>query len=925
MSCRTYYSRLSALIGHRRGFVTILLASLIALSSSAMSTAVASNGGSAAQLAIPGEWSGEFGPVAGMNATVWCLTEYAGGLVAGGEFTQADGEPLSHVAFWNGTSWSPLGAGLEGTVFALAVFGGELVAGGTFYQSGNTPLNYIARWDGTAWRALGTGLSGSVRALGVLDGSLYVGGDFSAAGGISAQSMARWDGSAWHAMGNGLSGGQSGFGVRALTVSGNTLIAGGFFTQSGATPVNRVAAWSGVAWTPVGNWTNDTVYSLVDFEGSLIAGSVVWQQDLGTWVNMIARLDNGAWTPLGTGSLLPPFSNAVRALTTFNGNLIASGLFPLAGGTAVSHIARWDGQAWIALGSGTNDNVVALAVHDGKLYAGGIFDQAGGIDVGHLASWDGVNWDDVGAITSGQPLNAPAWALSVYGGQLVAGGDFTKAGHTFAQHVALWDGASWHQLGAGLEGTVFALTVFNGDLIAAGNFYQSGSTAVPNIARWDGTAWRPLGLGVDGSVRAMVVSNGSLYVGGDFYYAGNVPAMNIARWDGSTWSGVGAGLGGSPNGLGVRALTLSGGQVIAGGFFVTSGSTLVNHVARLNGASWQAIGTWSDDAVYSLSSYGINLVAGSVVWVAGSGTWVNMMRLWSGAAWVPLGAGVLAPPFSNAVRAMAFYNDNLIASGVFPLAGGTAVGNIGRWDGQSWSPLGSGINDNAVAMTVVDDKLYVGGLFTRAGGRPSMYVARWTDNDGPVPVEVEDLKAVSTSGLVRLSWKLSDDATRLVGGVSVQRAESAEGPFTERTTSRLAPRRDMAFEDTSVAAGVDYWYRLVLALEAGGDVASGTVLVRAAVSSPRTALSTPREAGSGGQVELHFSIGSQHGLASLQIYDVRGNRLRTLVQSTLQPGEYSQTWDRRSDSGQHVGRGLYLARLRTGPASVTRKFVLLHH
>ena len=72
-------------------------------------------------------------------------------------------------------------------------------------------------------------------------------------------------------------------------------------------------------------------------------------------------------------------------------------------------------------------------------------------------------------------------------------------------------------------------------------------------------------------------------------------------------------------------------------------------------------------------------------------------------------------------------------------------------------------------------------------------------------------------------------------------------------------------------------------------------------------------------------VGSQHGPVSLQIYDVRGDRLRTLVQSVLQPGEYSQTWDRRADSGQHVGRGFYLVRLRTGPASLTRKFVLLHH
>ena len=44
--------------------------------------------------------------------------------------------------------------------------------------------------------------------------------------------------------------------------------------------------------------------------------------------------------------------------------LYVGGYFTAAGGTSANYIARWDGTAWSALGSGGNDFVGALAVLD---------------------------------------------------------------------------------------------------------------------------------------------------------------------------------------------------------------------------------------------------------------------------------------------------------------------------------------------------------------------------------------------------------------------------------------------------------------------------------------------------------------------------------------------------------------------------------
>jgi hypothetical protein len=59
-------------------------------------------------------------------------------------------------------------------------------------------------------------------------------------------------------------------------------------------------------------------------------------------------------------------------------NLYAGGYFSNAGGVPANHIAKWDGNAWSALGSGMNNAVRALAADGaGHLFVGGDFSLAG--------------------------------------------------------------------------------------------------------------------------------------------------------------------------------------------------------------------------------------------------------------------------------------------------------------------------------------------------------------------------------------------------------------------------------------------------------------------------------------------------------------------------------------------------------------------
>jgi hypothetical protein len=75
---------------------------------------------------------------------------------------------------------------------------------------------------------------------------------------------------------------------------------------------------------------------------------------------------------------------------------------------------------------------------------------------------------------------------------------------------------------------------------------------------------------------------------------------------------------------------------------------------------------------------------------------------------------------------------------------------------------------------------------------------------------------------------------------------------------------------------------------------------------------------------IRFTVGG--GKAQpvvLEIYDVRGRRLRSLERGSMDPGTYVRNWDGRDESGSPQASGIYFARLRVGTVSESKKLTLL--
>ncbi len=127
-----------------------------------------------------------------------------------------------------------------------------------------------------------------------------------------------------------------------------------------------------------------------------------------------------------------------------------------------------------------------------------------------------------------------------------------------------------------------------------------------------------------------------------------------------------------------------------------------------------------NNLVVALTSDAGNLYAGGGFTTAGEVS-ADYIAKWDGTSWSALGSGM-----NDWVSALTCDSaGNLYAGGWFTTAGGVPADYIAKWNGTSWAALGSGVDDSVWALSVRDNALFVGGYFTQAGGKDSRYIALW--------------------------------------------------------------------------------------------------------------------------------------------------------------------------------------------------------
>jgi hypothetical protein len=134
----------------------------------------------------------------------------------------------------------------------------------------------------------------------------------------------------------------------------------------------------------------------------------------------------------------------------------------------------------------------------------------------------------------------------------------------------------------------------------------------------------------------------------------------------------------------------------------------------------------ADSLVYSaVTDASGNLYIGGLFGAVGN-TLAASVAKWNGSSWSALGSGMDLPVYALAVAGNTVY-----AGGWFTMAGGTNANYIAQWDGTNWSPLSSGmgpmngLNGYVYALAVSGSDLYAGGYFSSAGGIGATNIAKW--------------------------------------------------------------------------------------------------------------------------------------------------------------------------------------------------------
>lgn len=189
------------------------------------------------------------------------------------------------------------------------------------------------------------------------------------------------------------------------------------------------------------------------------------------------------------------------------------------------------------------------------------------------------------------------------------------------------------------------------------------------------------------------------------------------------------------NNAGINSIIYSfleyGGKLLIAGSFTTLGDLSINRLAEYDGATtfsqFASVNNTINDMVKTggtaAGSTGDLYITGSFGNVAG--TSVTRIAKYDGNSWSGLGSGLNNYPEKITVDGS---GNVYVAGGRFTTAGGVTVNRIAKWNGSSWSALGSGLATNDQVNGLACDNngnLYMAGEFTSVSGVSVNYFAKW--------------------------------------------------------------------------------------------------------------------------------------------------------------------------------------------------------
>jgi hypothetical protein len=189
------------------------------------------------------------------------------------------------------------------------------------------------------------------------------------------------------------------------------------------------------------------------------------------------------------------------------------------------------------------------------------------------------------------------------------------------------------------------------------------------------------------------------------------------------------------------------------------------------------------------------------------------------------------------------------------------------------------------------------------------------------PVELSGFSAFFDGRCVNLSWVISSDD---LAGVDILRGKRGARSIEKINHARIEPE---VAGFTDCESGLSGWLEYsIRVFEINGKhsvFGPFEVFVEPAPIVSRIDRTYPNPFNP--TVRIAFEVGGAGARdVELTIFDVRGSKVATVVQSSMKPGRYKAEWNGTGDAGEAVGSGIYFCALEVdGSLEASTKLVLI--
>jgi hypothetical protein len=183
---------------------------------------------------------------------------------------------------------------------------------------------------------------------------------------------------------------------------------------------------------------------------------------------------------------------------------------------------------------------------------------------------------------------------------------------------------------------------------------------------------------------------------------------------------------------------------------------------------------------------------------------------------------------------------------------------------------------------------------------------------------LQSMSAAYRGECIEVTWTLSaiDEGVQF----DILRAVYPGNEFVPVPATLARNNLAFTFRDASIQPEAAYRYRVLY--HDGETVRMLFETEAIAVTAMPFALRQNSPNPSNPSTRIEFDLPARC-VATLEIYDVRGTAIRTLVRKELDGGTHRAWWDGLDSEGQPASSGVYFYRLTAGTRSISRKLVLL--